>query len=208
MSGWTKRRKIASSDSGTLSPNPWDLTLSRQNVWCTVEGTRTEDRAPQGCDPSAASRAGMARDGFDAGAVPKTTKQTPPDISLLRAKNGLDNGVHFKGYAAPPPAYRSPNYAETLYESNSRELTRGCRGTGRKDHGCASGSQVALHHVPPIVRRAANHQSAHVVHVPNRVLDASTHVMDRGPSRLRVRISGIRFRPDFPRAPRAPRPDL
>jgi hypothetical protein len=95
MSGWTKRRKIASSDSGTLSPNPWDLTLSRQNVWCTVEGTRTEDRAPQGCDPSAASRAGMARDGFDAGAVPKTTKQTPPDISLLRAKNGLDNGVHF-----------------------------------------------------------------------------------------------------------------
>jgi hypothetical protein len=37
----------------------------------------------------------MARDGFDAGAVPKTTKQTPPDISLLRAKNGLDNGVHF-----------------------------------------------------------------------------------------------------------------
>ena len=95
MSGWTKRRKIASSDSGTLSPNPWDLTLSRQNVWCKVEGTRTEDRAPQGCDPSAASRAGMARDGFDAGAVPKTTKQTPPDISLLRAKNGLDNGVHF-----------------------------------------------------------------------------------------------------------------
>ena len=71
MSGSTKRRKIASSESGTLSPNPWDLTLSRQNVWCTVEGTRTEDRAPQGCDPSAASRAGMARDGFDAGAVPK-----------------------------------------------------------------------------------------------------------------------------------------
>src|ERR1035438_7182897 len=27
---------------------------------------------------------------------PLTTNQTPPDISLLRAKNGLDNGVHFK----------------------------------------------------------------------------------------------------------------
>src|ERR1017187_9060189 len=26
---------------------------------------------------------------------PLTTNQTPPDISLLRAKNGLDNGVHF-----------------------------------------------------------------------------------------------------------------
>src|ERR1035437_9166276 len=26
---------------------------------------------------------------------PKTTNQTPPDISLLRANNGLDNGVHF-----------------------------------------------------------------------------------------------------------------
>src|ERR1017187_3392064 len=37
MSGSTKRRKIASNESGTLSPNPWDLTLSRQNVWCTVE---------------------------------------------------------------------------------------------------------------------------------------------------------------------------
>jgi hypothetical protein len=71
MSGSTKRRKIASIDSGTLSPNPWDLTLSRQNVSYTLGGTRTEDRAPQGCDPSAGSRAGMAKSGFDAGAVPK-----------------------------------------------------------------------------------------------------------------------------------------
>src|ERR1035437_5609632 len=71
MNGATKRRKRASLESGTLSPNPWDLTLSGRNVWCTVEGTRTEDRAPQGCDPSAGSRAGMARGGFDAEAAPK-----------------------------------------------------------------------------------------------------------------------------------------
>ena len=47
--------------SGTLSPNPWDLTLSGQNDWQYNQGTRTEDKAPQGCDPSAASSAGMAR---------------------------------------------------------------------------------------------------------------------------------------------------
>jgi hypothetical protein len=27
---------------------------------------------------------------------PQTQTQTPPDLSLLTAKNGLDNGVHFK----------------------------------------------------------------------------------------------------------------
>src|ERR1035437_451425 len=70
MNGGTKRRS-AFLESGTLSPNPWDLTPLGRNVWCTVEGTRTEDRAPQGCDPSAGSRAGMARGGFDAEAAPK-----------------------------------------------------------------------------------------------------------------------------------------
>src|ERR1035437_8772791 len=75
MNGGTKRRS-AFLESGTLSPNPWDLTPLGRNVWCTVEGTRTEDRAPQGCDPSAGSRAGMARGGFDAEAAPKL--QTRP----------------------------------------------------------------------------------------------------------------------------------
>ena len=42
--------------------------------------------------PSAALRAGMASGGIDAGAASQTTKQTPPDISLLQVKNGLDNG--------------------------------------------------------------------------------------------------------------------
>jgi hypothetical protein len=54
-------RKGALLKSGTLSPNPWDLTLWGQNVWSKLEDTRTEDRAPQGCDLSAASSAGMAR---------------------------------------------------------------------------------------------------------------------------------------------------
>jgi hypothetical protein len=53
-------RTRALLNSGTLSPNPWDLTLSGQNVWPKLEGTRTEDKAPQGCDLSAASSAGMA----------------------------------------------------------------------------------------------------------------------------------------------------
>ena len=28
---------------------------------------------------------------------PPTQTQNPPNLSLLRAKNGLDNGVHFRG---------------------------------------------------------------------------------------------------------------
>ena len=62
-------RNGALLNSGTLSPNPWDLTPSGQNGWLYTGKTRTEDKAPQGCDLSAASSAGMARDGFDAEAV-------------------------------------------------------------------------------------------------------------------------------------------
>ena len=36
-------------NSGTLSPNPWDLSLLGRNVWPYTGDTRTEDRAPQGC---------------------------------------------------------------------------------------------------------------------------------------------------------------
>jgi hypothetical protein len=53
-------RKGALLKSGTPSPNPWDLTPSGQNGWHYNEGTRTEDKAPQGCDLSADSSAGMA----------------------------------------------------------------------------------------------------------------------------------------------------
>src|SRR3954453_19958061 len=51
-------RKGALLNSGTLSPNPWDLTLLGQNVWPKLEGTRTQDQPPQGCALSAASSAG------------------------------------------------------------------------------------------------------------------------------------------------------
>jgi hypothetical protein len=48
----------------TLSPNPWDLTLSGQNHFNYTETTWPEDMAPQGCDQSAEPRAGMAQDSF------------------------------------------------------------------------------------------------------------------------------------------------
>jgi hypothetical protein len=57
MTGRSKRT-TALLNSGTLSPNPWDLSLSGQNDWPYTEGTRTEDKAPQGCDLSAAFELG------------------------------------------------------------------------------------------------------------------------------------------------------
>ena len=98
MTGRSKR-KTALLNSGTLSPNPWDLSLSGQNGWPYTEGTRTEDKAPQGCDLSAASSAGMAVGGVDPDAAPNQHPD-PSNINLLRAQNGLDNGVH--------RTYRSP----------------------------------------------------------------------------------------------------
>ena len=89
------KRKGASLNPGTLSPNPWDLSLSGQNVWHYTGDTRTEDKAPQGCDLSADSSAGMATGGFDAEAA-QNSNSDPSKISLLRAKNGLDNGVHLR----------------------------------------------------------------------------------------------------------------
>jgi hypothetical protein len=73
-------------NSGTLSPNPWDLTLWGQNIWFTLEDTRTEDRAPQGCDPSAASSAGMAKGGFDVGAV-LNSNPGPVGSKLIAGEN-------------------------------------------------------------------------------------------------------------------------
>jgi hypothetical protein len=86
-------------NSGTLSPNPGDLTLSGQNGRLYTGGTRTEDKAPQGCDLSADSSAGMATGGFDADAA-LNSNSDPSNISLLRAENGLDNGVHFSPSSA------------------------------------------------------------------------------------------------------------
>src|SRR5712691_2823952 len=90
-----QKGKRASLDSGTPSPNPWDFPLSRQNGCFILKAL--------------ARRIGLRRDATRApmqgpewqGAAsppPQTQTQTPPDLSLLRAKNGLDNGVHFKGF--------------------------------------------------------------------------------------------------------------
>jgi len=71
--------------SGTLSPNPWDLTLSGQNDWFYTGGTRTEDKAPQGCDLSADSSAGMATGGFDAEAAPNANSD-PSNTKLIASQ--------------------------------------------------------------------------------------------------------------------------
>ena len=89
-------RKAALLKPGTLSPNPWDLTPSGQNGWRYNEGTRTEDKAPQGCDLSAASSAGMAGAAAMLRPPQKTKDSDPSEVNLLRAKFGLDNGVHFR----------------------------------------------------------------------------------------------------------------
>src|SRR6185437_1326864 len=84
-------RNGALLNSGTLSPNPWDLPLSGQNGWHYNGGTRTEDKAPQGCDLSADSSAGMARGGFDAEAVPPQN-QTRRILAYCRPKMVLTTG--------------------------------------------------------------------------------------------------------------------
>src|SRR5271163_5288330 len=94
-------RNVALLKSGTLSPNPWDLTLTGQNGRRYKTGTRTEDRAPQGCDPSAASGAGTAGAAAMLRSPQQHTDSDPFEVNLLRAKIGLDNGVHFSCSATP-----------------------------------------------------------------------------------------------------------
>src|ERR1039457_1324190 len=88
-------------NSGTLSPNPWDLTHSGQNDRLYNRGIRTEDRAPQGCDPSAASSAGMATGGFDAEAAQNTQTPTRPRLTysgpnLVLTKGSTSGRVSLK----------------------------------------------------------------------------------------------------------------
>src|SRR5450631_2700121 len=98
-------RKESLIDSGTLSPNPWDLSVSGQNRMFYTERHWTEDRAPQGCDPSADSSAGIAQGDGQRGR-PNARTKAPPNISLLNGKNGLDNGVHF-----------SPSFCQTDFRN-------------------------------------------------------------------------------------------
>jgi hypothetical protein len=91
----THTRKGALLNSGTPSPNPWDLTLSRQNVCSTLKAL--ERRIGLRRDATRAPIQGPEWQGA-ASPPPETQTQTSPDLSLLRAKNGLDNGVHFNFY--------------------------------------------------------------------------------------------------------------
>ena len=91
MTGRTLR-KGALLDSGTPSPNPWDLSLSRQNVCSTMKAL--ERRIGLRRDATRAPIQGPEWQGAGSHSRPKNS--TPPGISLLRAKNGLDNGVHFR----------------------------------------------------------------------------------------------------------------
>jgi len=87
----TATRKGRLFKSGTLSPSPWDLSLWGQNVWLYTGGTRTEDKAPQGCDLSAVLSAGMTLDGFDAEVV-LTQNQTCQTLAYCGVKMVLTMG--------------------------------------------------------------------------------------------------------------------
>ena len=90
------KRNGALLDSGTLSPNPWDLSLSGQNVGLYTGDTRTEDKAPQGCDLSADSSAGMTTGGFDVEAAPNSNK-TRPRLAYCGPKMVLTTGSTLTG---------------------------------------------------------------------------------------------------------------
>ena len=97
-------RNEALLNSGTLSPNPWDLTLSSQNVcWRYTEATRTEDKAPQGCDLSADSSVGMAPGGLDAEAV-SIQNQTRRILAYCHPRMVLTMGSTLE--SAPGPVLR------------------------------------------------------------------------------------------------------
>lgn len=85
------KKHTALVNSGTLSPNPWDLTLSGQNGWPYTEGARTEDKAPQGCDLSAAAGAGTARAALMP-RPPQTQIQTRRTLAYCRPKMVLTEG--------------------------------------------------------------------------------------------------------------------
>jgi hypothetical protein len=98
MTGPTNLRKEALLHSGTPSPNPWDLTLSRLNVCSTLKAL--ERRIGLRRDATRAPIQGPEWQGA-ASPPPQTQTQTPPDLSLLTTKNGLDNGVHFIPWIGP-----------------------------------------------------------------------------------------------------------
>ena len=102
-------------NSGTLSPNPWDLSLLGRNVWPYTGDTRTEDRAPQGCDPSADSRAGILKVGFATEAA-STTIQARRTLAYCQPEMVLTMGstLHDRGF----PLLSAPGESEASAHEN------------------------------------------------------------------------------------------
>jgi hypothetical protein len=87
-------RNGALPKSGTPSPNPWDSARSGQNGWLYNTETRTEDKAPQACDLSAASSAGMAR-AADAATAQNRQIPTRPRLTYCGLNLVLTKGSTF-----------------------------------------------------------------------------------------------------------------
>lgn len=95
-------RKGALLDSGTPSPNPWDLSLSRQNDCFTLRALARKIRLRR--DATRAPMQGPEWQGAASPAALKLKPKTPSSLSLLPTNNGLDNGVHCKPQKSPRPA--------------------------------------------------------------------------------------------------------
>ena len=75
-----KERSIL--ELGDSVPEPLGFNALAPECLVYTEGTCTEDRAPQGCDPSADARAGMARGG-SSNARPKHSTQDTVGHKLI-----------------------------------------------------------------------------------------------------------------------------
>ena len=127
-------RKVALLKSGTLSPNPWDLTLSGQNGRRYNTETRTEDKAPQGCDLSADSGAGMARAAAMLRSPQNTQIPTRPRLTYCGPNLVLTMGSTLVQAAASP---FSPDLTvESHDEYIQLAFSFRCHGRSREDLFC------------------------------------------------------------------------
>jgi len=79
------------TELGDSVPEPLGFIALGPECLAYTGDTRTEDKAPQGCDLSADSSAGMTRDGFDAEVVPDQN-QTRRTLAYCWRKMVLTTG--------------------------------------------------------------------------------------------------------------------
>lgn len=91
MTKRTATRKEALFDLGALPPNPRGLTLWGQNGWVTMNALERRIGQRRG-----ATRAPTQAPEWRGRLRPPQTKSDPRLHNLLRPKNGLDNGGHFR----------------------------------------------------------------------------------------------------------------